>query len=148
MDNQLSWDCHMDLVGNHTGFARETDQPFAALLTDLEQRGLLEDTLVICGGEFGRLPSLAKGRQTWPRSQSSRLYHLDGWAAGLRAASITARPTIWTQSGRQQGQCARLPRHPAPRLGIDHEKLTFAFQGLDQRLTGVEKARVVTEMFS
>ncbi|MBI2477840.1 MAG: DUF1501 domain-containing protein, partial [Planctomycetia bacterium] len=46
MENQLSWDCHADLIGNHRGFARETDQPVAALLADLEQRGLLDETLV------------------------------------------------------------------------------------------------------
>ncbi|MFM7554071.1 MAG: DUF1501 domain-containing protein, partial [Verrucomicrobiota bacterium] len=56
MDNQRSWDGHEDLVGNHRGFARETDQPIAGLLADLEQRGLLDETLVIWGGEFGRLP--------------------------------------------------------------------------------------------
>ncbi|MCA9058518.1 MAG: DUF1501 domain-containing protein, partial [Planctomycetaceae bacterium] len=51
MENQRSWDGHSDIQGNHQGFARETDQPVAALLTDLAQRGLLEDTLVIWGGE-------------------------------------------------------------------------------------------------
>src|SRR5690606_20036174 len=56
MENQQSWDGHNDIVGNHSGFAAETDQPIAALLADLDQRGLLEDTLVIWGGEFGRLP--------------------------------------------------------------------------------------------
>src|SRR6185503_161938 len=54
MDNQLSWDCHADLVGNHRGFAAEVDQPFSALLEDLAQRGLLKDVLVVCAGEFGR----------------------------------------------------------------------------------------------
>jgi hypothetical protein len=63
MENQLSWDCHADLVGNHRGFARETDQPVAALLADLEQRGLLNQTLVIWGGEFGRLPVSQKGER-------------------------------------------------------------------------------------
>lgn len=61
MENQRSWDGHEDLVGNHRGFALETDQPIAGLLADLEQRGLLEETLVIWGGEFGRLPVSQKG---------------------------------------------------------------------------------------
>ena len=59
--NQRSWDGHSDIKGNHTGFAQETDQPIAALLTDLEQKGLLDETLVIWGGEFGRLPVAQKG---------------------------------------------------------------------------------------
>src|SRR5207237_6206196 len=61
MENQLSWDGHMDIAGNHAGFALETDQPVAALLTDLASRGLLDSTLVIWGGEFGRLPVTQTG---------------------------------------------------------------------------------------
>src|SRR5207248_5793434 len=61
MDNQLSWDGHADIAGNHSGFALETDQPIAALLTDLKSRGLLDSTLVIWGGEFGRLPVTQTG---------------------------------------------------------------------------------------
>ena len=61
MDNQLSWDGHNDIKGNHEQFAGETDKPLAGLLTDLDQRrGLLEETLVIWGGEFGRLPIAQK----------------------------------------------------------------------------------------
>src|SRR5260370_14557348 len=55
MENERSWDGHIDIAGNHRQFAGETDVPIAALLTDLKQRGLLDSTLVICAGEFGRL---------------------------------------------------------------------------------------------
>src|SRR5208283_481575 len=61
MDNDLSWDGHSDIAKNHGGFAAETDQPIAGLLQDLESRGLLESTLVIWAGEFGRLPIVQKG---------------------------------------------------------------------------------------
>ncbi|MBL9126572.1 MAG: DUF1501 domain-containing protein, partial [Verrucomicrobiales bacterium] len=61
MENQRSWDGHEDIVGNHRGFAQETDQPVAALLEDLDRRGLLDSTLVVWGGEFGRLPVSQKG---------------------------------------------------------------------------------------
>src|SRR5208283_5369 len=61
MENERSWDGHIDIRGNHRQFAAETDQPVAGLLTDLAQRGLLESTLVIWGGEFGRLPISQKG---------------------------------------------------------------------------------------
>ena len=56
-----SWDGHSDIKGNHSGFAAETDQPVAGLLTDLDQRGLLDETLVVWAGEFGRLPVAQKG---------------------------------------------------------------------------------------
>ena len=59
-ENQRSWDGHNDILGNHTQFAGETDQPVAGLLADLEQRGMLDDTLVIWCGEFGRLPVAQK----------------------------------------------------------------------------------------
>src|SRR5438552_19199770 len=61
MENDLSWDGHNNIAKNHSGFAAETDQPIAGLLEDLDRRGLLKDTLVIWGGEFGRLPIVQKG---------------------------------------------------------------------------------------
>src|SRR5436309_3298195 len=60
-ENERSWDGHMNIQQNHTGFAAETDIPIAGLLTDLAERGLLESTLVIWGGEFGRLPLVQRG---------------------------------------------------------------------------------------
>src|ERR1700693_100981 len=60
-ENERSWDGHMNIQANHTGFAAETDIPIAALLTDLESRGLLDETLVVWGGEFGRLPLVQRG---------------------------------------------------------------------------------------
>ena len=63
MENQRSWDGHNDIQGNHSQFAGETDKPIAALLGDLAQRGLLDSTLVIWGGEFGRLPVAQKSEK-------------------------------------------------------------------------------------
>ncbi|HRX56662.1 MAG TPA: DUF1501 domain-containing protein, partial [Verrucomicrobiales bacterium] len=62
MENQRSWDGHSDIKGNHSQFAGETDQPVAGLLEDLHQRGMLDDTLVVWCGEFGRLPVAQKGK--------------------------------------------------------------------------------------
>ena len=61
MENERSWDGHQNIVQNHAGFAAEVDLPIAGLLTDLESRGLLDSTLVLCCGEFGRLPIVQKG---------------------------------------------------------------------------------------
>src|SRR5690606_13640150 len=62
-ENQKSWDGHIDIEGNHRQFAGETDQPIGALLTDLAQRGLMDSTLVVCNGEFGRLPVSQKSEK-------------------------------------------------------------------------------------
>ena len=70
------WDAHTDLADNHGKPCRETDRPIAGLLTDLKQRGLLDSTLVIWGGEFGRMPDLREGQR--PRPQPARLSRVDG----------------------------------------------------------------------
>lgn len=148
MENQLSWDCHLDLIGNHSGFAREVDQPFAALLADLSQRGMLNDTLVICAGEFGRLPISQKG------AKPGRDHNPHAFTAWLAGAGV--------KGGFHYGESDDIGFKAAVNkvsvhdfhatilhaLGIDHEKLIFKFQGLDQRLSGVEKSNVVKEIFA
>ena len=148
MENQQSWDCHADLVGNHTGFARETDQPVAALLADLEQRGLLADTRVIWGGEFGRLPVSQKGGKPG-RDHNPHAFTV--WLAGggvkggfhYGETDEIGHKAVVDRVGVHDLHATLLHA-----LGLDHEKLTFNFQGLDQRLTGVEKSRVVQEVFA
>jgi hypothetical protein len=148
MENQQSWDCHADLVGNHTGFASETDQPVAALLADLEQRGLLNDTLVVWGGEFGRLPVSQKGGKPG-RDHNPHAFTV--WLAGggvkggfhYGETDEIGHKAVVNRVGVHDLHATLLHA-----LGLDHEKLTFKFQGLDQRLTGVEKSRVVQEIFA
>ena len=148
MDNQQSWDCHADLVGNHTGFASETDQPVAALLADLEQRGLLNDTLVVWGGEFGRLPVSQKGGKPG-RDHNPHAFTV--WLAGggvkggfhYGETDEIGHKAVVNRVGVHDLHATLLHA-----LGLEHEKLTFKFQGLDQRLTGVEKSRVVQEIFA
>lgn len=148
MENQQSWDCHADLIGNHRGFALEADQPVAALLADLEQRGLLKETLVIWAGEFGRTPVSQKGGKPG-RDHNPHAFTV--WMAGGGV-----------KGGLHYGQSDEVGYKAVvdkvhvrdyhatllALLGIDHEKLTYRFQGLDQRLTGVESTRVVTELFA
>lgn len=148
MENQQSWDCHMDLVGNHRGFALEADQPIAALLADLAQRGLLESTLVIWAGEFGRLPVAQKG------GKPGRDHNPHSFTAWLAGGGV--------QGGMHYGETDEIGFKAAVNrvsvrdfhatilyaLGLDHERLSFKFQGLDQRLTGVEHSRVVKEIFA
>jgi hypothetical protein len=101
MENQRSWDGHNDIQGNHSQFAGETDMPIAGLLEDLEQRGLLKDTLVIWGGEFGRLPLSQKSKKPG-RDHNPHCF------------------TTWMAGG-----------------GINHEDLTYEYNGRRFRLTDV-----------
>ncbi len=148
MENQQSWDCHSDLIGNHRGFAQEADQPVAGLLADLEQRGLLNDTLVIWAGEFGRLPISQKG------AKPGRDHNPHAFTVWLAGGGV--------KGGFHYGETDEIGHKAVVNkvhvhdfhatilhaLGLDHEKLIFPFQGLDQRLTGVEKSRVVREIFA
>ena len=117
-------------------------RPSAALVKDLKQRGLLDDTLVIWGGEFGRTPFLqGKIEETeavGPRPSSLRL-HRSGWpAAASSRASATARPTTSASTPSKTRSTSTTSR---PRcctcLGIDHTRLTYKFQGRYFRLTDV-----------
>lgn len=145
------WDQHGNLPQDIRTQCRETDQPAAALITDLAQRGLLQDTLVIWGGEFGRT-NYSQGKLTadnYGRDHHPRCFSI--WLAG---GGI--------QGGKVFGETCEFgynivnnPVHVRDfhatllhLLGIDHQRLTFKFQGLDARLTGVEPARVVTEIIA
>jgi arylsulfatase A-like enzyme len=137
MENQRSWDGHEDIVGNHRGFALETDQPIAALLGDLEHRGLLDSTLVVWGGEFGRLPVSQKG------SKPGRDHNPHAFTYWLAGGGVKA--------GVHHGQTDELGHKAVVDrvsvndlhatilylLGFDHERLTFRLNGRDFRLTDV-----------
>ena len=148
MENQQSWDCHSDLIGNHRGFAGESDQPVAALLADLEQRGMLDDTLVIWGGEFGRLPISQKGGKPG-RDHNPHAFTI--WMAGGGVKGgfhYGESDEIGFKAAINKVSVHDFHATILAALGLDHEKLTFRFQGLDQRLTGVESPKVVQEVFA
>ena len=109
MDNQLSWDGHVDIKGNHEQFAGETDQPVAGLLADLDQRGLLDETLVIWGGEFGRLPDRPDRPEARPRPQSPRLHGL----AGRRRRQGGRQPRRDRRDRLRRGRRSRPHQRPA-----------------------------------
>ncbi len=139
------WDAHEGVKSNHTTYCGRTDKPVAGLITDLKQRGLLDDTLVIWGGEFGRMPMSEKGtgRDHNPWGYTTVLFgggakrgHVHGATDdfGLRAAVDPV-------------HINDLHATILSLLGIDHEHLTYRFEGLDQRLTGVA-GRVVTDIIA
>jgi hypothetical protein len=116
---------------------REVDQPSVALLKDLKQRGLLDDTLIIWGGEFGRTP------QGEPRDTLGRDHHIDAYAMWLAGGGIKGGQTIGKTdeigyfSVEDQVHVHDLQATVLHLLGLDHLKLTYRFQGRDFRLTDV-----------
>ena len=146
------WDHHSNVAGGLKGQCAQTDQSCAALIQDLKQRGMLEDTLVVWGGEFGRTPMVeasaalgrAKGRDHHPQAYTM-------WFAG---GGIKSGVTI--------GQTDELGFHPVENpvhvhdvqatilhcLGIDHRRLSFRLNGLNFRLTGVEEHEPVAALLA
>ena len=139
------WDHHGGLKKYMDVCCGLTDKPTWALLTDLKQRGMLEDTLLIWGGEFGRTP-MFQGK-----GGAGRDHHIKGFSMWLAGGGI--------QAGTSVGATDELGYHAVDQpvhvrdlhatmlhlLGIDHERFAYKFQGLDMRLTGVEEAQVVRD---
>ena len=146
MENERSWDGHSDIESNHRGFARETDQPIAALLTDLKARGLLDETLVICCGEFGRLPISQKGST----GRDHNPHAFTTWMAG-GGVKPGARHGATDEIGHRavEGRVGVNDLHATilHLLGLDHERLTYRYNGRDFRLTDVA-GRVVEEILA
>jgi len=133
------WDHHQDIATRLPQSAREIDQPLAALMTDLKQRGLLDDTLVIWGGEFGRTPTQDRGGNPKPgRDHNSKGFSL--WMAGGGVKG----GTIYGSTDEFGAKAVDNPVHIhdlhatiLALLGFDHTKLTYRYNGRDFRLTDV-----------
>ncbi len=145
------WDTHGDLPNRMKILCEDIDQPTAALIADLRQRGLLDDTLVVWGGEFGRTVYSQGGlaRDNYGRDHHPRCFSMWMAGGGVKAG------TVYGQTDDYSYNIVKDPMHVRDLnatilhlLGVDHERLTFKFQGLDQRLTGVEPARVVKELLA
>ena len=137
MDNELSWDGHADIRKNHSGFAAETDQPIAGLLADLESRGLLDSTLVIWGGEFGRLPIVQKGGTGRDHNPHAFTYWLAG--GGVKGGTRYGKTDeIGHKAVEDKVSVHDLHATVLHLLGLDHTQLTYRFSGRDFRLTDVE----------
>tara|TARA_B100001964_G_scaffold194550_1_gene218217 strand:- start:1648 stop:3042 length:1395 start_codon:yes stop_codon:yes gene_type:complete len=137
MENQRSWDGHNDIKGNHTGFAQETDQPIAGLLTDLDQRGLLDETLVIWAGEFGRLPVAQKSKKP---GRDHNPHCFTAWMAGggvKGGFSYGQSDEIGHKASVDKVHVNDFHATILQLLGFDHKRLTFYHSGLDRRLTVV-----------
>ena len=136
-ENERSWDGHVDIRGNHSGFALETDQPVAGLLADLGQRGLLEETLVIWCGEFGRLP-VAQKSDSPGRDHNPHCF--TAWLAGGGAkggVSYGESDEIGHKAAVDKVSVHDLHATILHLMGLDHTQLTYRFSGRDFRLTDV-----------
>ena len=145
------WDHHSSLPQNMRGQCNDVDQPTAALLKDLKTRGLLEDTLVVFAGEFGRT---VYGQGNITRDNYGRDHHprcFSGWLAGggIKGGLHYGKTDDFSYNVVEDPVNVRdLHATMLHLLGVDHRHLTFPYQGLDQKLTGVEKSRVVKEIIS
>lgn len=139
----MQWDAHGDIEENHLRKAAETDQPVAALLTDLKRRGLLDTTLVLWGGEFGRSPEAQSGR--------GRDHHNLGFSMWMAGGGVQGGQTV----GETDAIGLRAIEKPyhfrdihttiLNQLGLDQHKLTYPHLGRDERLTFVE-GQVIREI--
>jgi len=137
MENQLSWDGHIDIKGNHEQFAGETDKPVAGLLADLHQRGLLDETLVIWGGEFGRLPVAQTGQKP---GRDHNPHAFTTWMAGggiKGGVSHGESDEVGYAAAVDKVHVNDLHATVLHLLGLDHERLTYAYNGRRFRLTDV-----------
>jgi hypothetical protein len=137
MENERSWDGHVDIQGNHQQFAAETDRPVAGLLTDLEQRGLLQDTLVIWCGEFGRLPIAQTGGKP---GRDHNPHCFSAWLAGggvKGGVSYGESDEVGYKAAVNRVHVNDLHATILHLLGLEHEKLTYLFNGRNFRLTDV-----------
>jgi hypothetical protein len=146
-----NWDTHANVTGRLPDQCRDVDQACFALIQDLKQRGLLDQTLVIWGGEFGRTIYSQGGLsdQNYGRDHHPRCFTMWMAGGGVKAGGIYGETDDFSYN---------IVKDPLPvrdlhatvlrQLGFDHERFTFKNQGLDQKLTGVLPARVVPELLA
>ena len=145
------WDQHGSLPSKIRQQCLDIDQASAALVKDLKQRGMLDDTLVVCGGEFGR-SIYSQGKLT--KDNHGRDHHGRAFTTWIAGAGIKQ----GFEYGKTDDFAYNILENPVhirdlnatilDRLGINHERLTFRYQGLDQRLTGVEEAHVLKDIIA
>ena len=135
------WDNHAQIETNHRQLAGQIDQPIAALITDLKQRGMLDDTLIVCGGEFGRTPTVELGGDG--KSQLGRDHNHYGFSVWMAGGGIRG-GTAYGSTDDFGFKAAQKPTsvHDLHAtilhlLGFDHERLTYRYAGRDFRLTDV-----------
>ena len=140
------WDAHENVAKNHSIHCDKTDKPIAGLLKDLKRTGLLEDTLVVWCGEFGRMPMSEQGK-----GRDHNPWGYSGWLAGAGIRGGRAHGSTDAIGLRAQENRVHVNNLHATLLhlmGLDHKELTYHHNGLDERLTGPGDVDVVWELLS
>ena len=144
--NDSNWDAHGDLVKNHNMHAGETDRPIAGLIKDLKQRGLLDQTLIVWGGEFGRQPTAEYAKGT---GRDHNAYGFTMWMAGggVRGGqSVGKTDELGSAAVENRFHVKNLHATILHQMGLDPDRLTYFYGGLDQKLVGVEGAEVIRQL--
>ena len=146
------WDSHENIATAHRNLGQQCDGPISALLTDLSQRGLLQETLVLCGGEFGRTPAveIPLGGTSMPTGRDHNHHGFSVWLAGGGVKGGQA----WGATDEFGYRAVEKPVHVhdlhatmLQLMGFDHEKLTYHHAGRDFRLTDVS-GKVISELIA
>jgi Protein of unknown function (DUF1501) len=146
--NDDNWDAHTDIVKNHTQHAGETDKPIAGLIKDLKQRGLLDSTLIVWGGEFGRQPTAEYARGT---GRDHNSYGFTMWLAGggiKGGVSVGATDELGSAAVEERFHVKNLHATILHQMGLDPNKLTYFYGGLNQKLVGVEGAEPIRQVIA
>ena len=140
-----TWDGHTNCIANHKLHAGETDRPIAALISDLKRTGLWDETLLVWGGEFGRTPT-SEGVGKPGRDHDWHGFSMWLAGAGVKGGQpIGATDELGFRAVEERCHVSDLHATILHLMGLDHTQLSFFYQGLDQRLTGVEGNRRVIE---
>ena len=146
--NDSNWDAHGDLKKNHDFHAGRTDRPIAGLLRDLKRRGLLDETLVVWGGEFGRQPTAENAEGT---GRDHNAYGFTMWVAGggiKGGVRVGATDELGSAAVEDRLHVKNLHATILTQLGLDPDRLTYFYNGLDQKLVGVEGAEPIRQILA
>jgi hypothetical protein len=146
--NDDNWDAHTDIVLNHTKHAGNTDKAIAGLLKDLKQRGLLDETLVVWGGEFGRQPTAEYAKGT---GRDHNAYGFTMWMAGggiKGGVSVGETDELGGSAVVDRFHVKNLHATVLQQMGLDPNALSYFYNGLDQKLVGVEGAEPITKIIA
>ena len=144
---QQNWDAHHGIEENLAIHAPEVDRPIHALLTDLKQRGLLEETLVVWGGEFGRQPTTENDMNGRDHNPKGFLYWMAG--GGVKGGHTHGElDELGMQAAENRHHIRDLHATILHLMGLEHDKLTYFYGGLDHKLTGVKEAHVIRDIIA
>ena len=146
--NDDNWDAHSDIMANHTKHAGNTDQPIAGLIKDLRQRGMLDKTLIVWGGEFGRQPTAEYAQGT---GRDHNAYGFTMWLSGggiKGGTSVGETDELGAAAIADRFHVKHLHATVLERMGLDPNNLSYFYGGLNQKLVGVEGADPMSKIMS